>query len=466
MKFDLVIKNGHVIDPLTKHDAKADVGIREGKIAAVAPKLSSFEADHIIDADGYIVMPGVIDSHVHVSSPQRWVGFAMMAKAGVVTAVDFGGPIESTLEGLKKYGCGMNIAGLHVITPGVNTKSKDPSYAELEAITEAALSNGALGIKIVGGHHPATPEATARIIEVANKKGCYVAFHVGTTKTGSNIEGFFEAIELAGKNRLHIAHVNSYCRGLCKTAAQEALEAAEALKKNRHLVSESYLGTINGTTAECENGQPKSHVTRNCLKMRGFEPTEKGMGEAILAGWAFIQVARGRSIELVTGKEGYEIWKSAGTKTGVSFPVNDTAAMHILATAKTSDGEFVVDAISTDGGAIPRNVQLERGTALVKLGALTWPDLVKKLTLNPARMFGFTRKGSLSEGYDADVTVVHPVSGKAYLGVARGQVIMIDGIVIGKGGHLLTTEKGLKKAKEMGLSVDVAELDKSLFYTR
>lgn len=466
MKFDLLIKNGHVIDPLSGYDGKGDVGIKDGKVAKLGLNLPASSADSVIDVDGFIVMPGVIDSHVHVSSPERWVGFSMMAQAGVVTAVDFGGPIESTLEGLKRFGCGMNIAGLHTVTPGVNTRTADPSFEELDEIAERALAGGALGLKIVGGHHPSTPEATARIIEVANKKGCYVAFHVGTTRTGSNIEGFFEAIELAGKNRLHIAHVNSYCRGLTKTPAQEALDAVEALKKSRHLVSESYLGTINGTSAHCVDGLPSSHVTRNCLKMRGFEPTEKGMGEAILKGWALIQVLRGGKIELVTGQEGYDIWKSADTKTGVSFPVNDTAAMHILASAKMPDGEFVVDAISTDGGAIPRNVQLERGSALVKLGALTWPELVKKLTYNPARMFGFTHKGSVSEGFDGDVTVVDPVSGKPYLAVSRGQIIMIDGIVVGKGGFLLTTEKGLKKAEELGIPAEAAKLDKSLFYTR
>lgn len=140
--------------------------------------------------------------------------------------------------------------------------------------------------------------------------------------------------------------------------------------------------------------------------------------------------------------------------------------MHILATAKMPDGEFVVDAVSTDGGAIPRNVQLERGTALVKLGALTWPELVKSFTLNPARMFGFTTKGSLSEGFDADVTVLDPVSGKAYLGVSMGQVIMIGGVVVGKGGWLLATEKGLAKAAELGIPAQEVDLEKSLFYTR
>ena len=282
-----------------------------------------------------------------------------------------------------------------------------------------------------------------------------MAFHVGTTKHGSDIEGFHEAVRLAGKNHLHIAHVNSYCRGLLKVPAAEALEAVEALRTHRNLVSESYLGTINGTSANIVDGLP-SPVTRNCLRMGGYSPDEKGMGEAILGGWALIQVLSGGKIELVTGKEGHEIWKAARTKTGVSFRVNDTTSMHILASAKMADrDEFVVDAISTDGGAIPRNVQLERGAALVRLGALTWPELVKKLTLNPARMFGFARKGALAEGFDADITAVDAKDGRAHLGISRGQVVMVDGVVVGKGGHLLAaTAEGAKNAQAAGLSAE------------
>lgn len=468
MKFDVIVRGGYVIDPLTGHAGEADVGIFGGKVSKVGANLPTAAADRVIDASGYIVMPGVIDSHVHCSSEERWIGFSMMASAGVMTAVDFGGPIQQTVKGLVSHGCGMSIAGLHTITPGRNTKDADPTEAELSEITDTALAEGAIGLKIVGGHNPATPEATARIIDIGNKKGCYVAFHVGTTEHGSDIEGFHEAVRLAGKNRLHIAHVNSYCRGLHKTPAAEALEAVEALRTHRNLVSESYLGTINGTSAHIKDGLPTSHVTRNCLRMGGYEPNEKGMGEAILGGWALIQVLRGGKIELVTGKEGHEIWKAAGTQTGVSFPVNDTTSMHILATARMADrSEFVVDAISTDGGAIPRNVQLERGSALVRLGALTWPELVKKLTLNPARMFGFEHKGALAEGFDADITAVDPNTGRAHLGISRGQIIMVDGVVIGKGGHLLTaTVEGAKNAQAKGVSAEAVDLSKSWFYAR
>ena len=104
MKLDILVKGGYVIDPLSGYTGQADVGIFEGKIAQVGANLPAVAADKVIDASGYIVMPGVIDSHVHCSSAERWIGFSMMASVGVMTAVDFGGPIEHTVEGLGQNG--------------------------------------------------------------------------------------------------------------------------------------------------------------------------------------------------------------------------------------------------------------------------------------------------------------------------------------------------------------------------
>jgi dihydroorotase len=64
----LVIKNGRVIDPASKTDRVADVLIVDGRIAGVAPNLSSPHAE-VFDATGMIVAPGFIDMHVHLREP-------------------------------------------------------------------------------------------------------------------------------------------------------------------------------------------------------------------------------------------------------------------------------------------------------------------------------------------------------------------------------------------------------------
>ncbi len=62
----LVIKNGRVIDPASRHDAVADVLIEDGVIRAVGAGLSG---DEVFDASGLIVAPGFIDMHVHLREP-------------------------------------------------------------------------------------------------------------------------------------------------------------------------------------------------------------------------------------------------------------------------------------------------------------------------------------------------------------------------------------------------------------
>jgi len=65
----LLIINGRVIDPATNIDMIADVGIADGIIAAVGVSLARSHADEVIDAQGCLVTPGLIDPHVHLREP-------------------------------------------------------------------------------------------------------------------------------------------------------------------------------------------------------------------------------------------------------------------------------------------------------------------------------------------------------------------------------------------------------------
>jgi len=64
--YDLLLKGGHVIDPKNGIDAVRDVGIRDGRIAAVQENLPSSSATRTVDAAGLYVTPGLVDIHVHV----------------------------------------------------------------------------------------------------------------------------------------------------------------------------------------------------------------------------------------------------------------------------------------------------------------------------------------------------------------------------------------------------------------
>lgn len=99
-QYDLLIKNGHVIDSKNHIDSKMDLAIAGGKIAGVAKNISPSDSKKVIDASGLIVTPGLIDIHTHVfvgTKPEKFAdGVYSLSpddftfKSGVTTVVDAG----------------------------------------------------------------------------------------------------------------------------------------------------------------------------------------------------------------------------------------------------------------------------------------------------------------------------------------------------------------------------------------
>ena len=200
MQYDLLIKNGYVVDYASAREGYFDVAVQNGMIAAVESSIGG-SAVRELDASGKLVLPGLVDSHVHASA---WLGgsyaHTMLVKAGVTSALDMSGPGTSVLELAREYGTGLNLATIEYVRPGHTVSSDDPSSAELQQLITKVQRQGALGIKLLGGHYPLTVAATARAIRAAAELGAYTAFHAGTAAHGSNIEGMLEAVELADGN--------------------------------------------------------------------------------------------------------------------------------------------------------------------------------------------------------------------------------------------------------------------------
>lgn len=106
-RFDCIIENGTVIDPAAGRHGRFDVAVRDGRIAAVEPDLSSAASGERIDADGLLVLPGMIDTHAHVY--QHVTGkFGLNpdlvgVRSGVTTLVDQGGASCMTVGGFRHY---------------------------------------------------------------------------------------------------------------------------------------------------------------------------------------------------------------------------------------------------------------------------------------------------------------------------------------------------------------------------
>jgi dihydroorotase len=97
--YDLVVRGGRVIDPSQRLDRVADVAVRAGKIAAIQRDIPGLAAESI-DARGKVVVPGLIDIHVHARDAE--LPPAEFLSTGVTTMVDGGSRGADNIDDLIK----------------------------------------------------------------------------------------------------------------------------------------------------------------------------------------------------------------------------------------------------------------------------------------------------------------------------------------------------------------------------
>ena len=88
----LVIKNGHIVDPMNRTDGVFDIAAEGAVIKEIGKDLPCTAKDNVIDASGCYVVPGLIDHHAHVQ-PLAKIGLPTEAScfaSGVTTVVDAG----------------------------------------------------------------------------------------------------------------------------------------------------------------------------------------------------------------------------------------------------------------------------------------------------------------------------------------------------------------------------------------
>ncbi len=197
--FDLILRGGTVVDGLGNAPYRADIGILDGKIAAIAPHLQ--DAVQILDVSGDTVTPGFIDIHRHGDAEVFRDGFGSLElKQGLTSIVNgacglslapFGSthreellrylqpvtgvldpriPTESMgayLSSLKNLPIhvGMMVGGGTVRTDVCGYRAEDPDdFGEIHKRLEKALSEGALAVSLGLGYAPECFYSTKSLI--------------------------------------------------------------------------------------------------------------------------------------------------------------------------------------------------------------------------------------------------------------------------------------------------------------
>ncbi|MDQ0392914.1 amidohydrolase/deacetylase family metallohydrolase [Labrys monachus] len=197
MSFDLILKNGRVIDPSQSLDRVTDVAFANGKVAAVGDHLDGAGAE-IRDVAGRIVTPGLIDLHTHV----YWGGTSLGIDAeefartsGVTTCVDTGSAGPGNFPGFRKHvidPCQVRIlAYLHVSFAGIYGFSSRVMVGEghdmrlLAARDAVEVTNAnrdvVIGIKVRIGKTASGPSGIAPLdvaLQVADETGLPLMVHI------------------------------------------------------------------------------------------------------------------------------------------------------------------------------------------------------------------------------------------------------------------------------------------------
>jgi len=186
-RYDLVVKGGRVVDPASRLDRAADVGIEGGRIRAIEPGIATSDAAEVLDARGKIVTPGLIDIHVHVGAPDLTP--AMLLRDGVTSMVDGGSAGADNIDALVRVAQAapnrvrifLNVARTGVTAGG---ELMDIAAADVDAATRAIERHRdwIAGVKVrlsqnVAGDHDL--EAVRRARRAAGPLP--VMLHVGQT---------------------------------------------------------------------------------------------------------------------------------------------------------------------------------------------------------------------------------------------------------------------------------------------
>ena len=171
--YDLLLSGGHVIDAKNKIDGVMDVAIKDGKIARVAPGLSSADAIKTIDARGLYVTPGLIDLHVHVYNGTGEKGSyagdlsvppdGFTFRSGVTTVIDAGCAGWRNFEDFKDRIIDRSktrvLAMLNIVGNGMRGGKWEQDMADMDGEATAKMALRYPGVVVgVKAAHFAGPE--------------------------------------------------------------------------------------------------------------------------------------------------------------------------------------------------------------------------------------------------------------------------------------------------------------------
>jgi dihydroorotase len=164
MIYDLLLKDGILIDPAQGIHAGNDISFINGKVAAVDNNIPSSDSAEVINCSGRIVAPGMIDLHVHVFWGISHFGVEPdkhCVARGVTTALDVGSAGADTFLGFRKYVIERSMTRLFAL---LNISSQGMLTREIGELYNLKYANVSKAIRMIEQHRDVILGIKVRLI--------------------------------------------------------------------------------------------------------------------------------------------------------------------------------------------------------------------------------------------------------------------------------------------------------------
>lgn len=452
--YDLVIVNGTVIDGTGAPGRRANVAVKDGKIAAVG-NVPASAGKESLDAKGLVVAPGFIDVHTHADSLDERPLATNFVRMGVTTIIagNCGGSaldVAAALARIADAKASVNFATLighnTVRSSVMGSENRDPSAAELTKMKSAvwkAMADGAMGfstgLQYVPGTYSKTPEIVELARVAANEGGVY-ASHMRNEGTALEdaIQETLRVGEATGA-RVQVSHlkVDSPSRWGASAKALQMIDAARA--RGMVVIADQYAYTAASSTLgirfpgwALEGGQSKVDERLNdpATWARIKEEMKGLLAERGLKDLSFARVASYRADPSLNGlsmQQVAEKLKGSGTadaqlEAAREMMLNRGASMvyHFMSDddvdriMKHPQVSFASDAsVIAEGQGVPHprgmgNNARVLGEYVRVRKVISLEEAIRKMTSLPAAHFRFADRGAIKEGLAADLVLFDP----------------------------------------------------------
>lgn len=378
----ILIQNGYVLDPESKREGIFDVLVQDEKIVKVAEKIEA-DADRVIDATGFYVMPGFIDLHVHLRDP----------------GLEY-------KETLKTGGKAAARGGVTTVCAMPNTKPVTDNAEMIANIHERAKTECPVNVIQIGAITVGQMGEELADIEGMAKAGCHAISEDG--KSVMNASLYRKAMKIAKENNISIfAHCEDIT--MVEGGVMHADEKAQALGLKGITNAVEDVIVARDILLAKETGV-RLHLC-HCSTEDSVKLVEAAKKEGLPVTAEVCPHHFAMTTDDITEDDG---------NFKMNPPLRGKSDVEALKAGLKAD---IMDVIATDHAphsAEEKNCSMKRAafgivgletmasltyTELVEPGILTPMQMAEKTSYNPAKILGLEDKGAIAEGKIADIVI-------------------------------------------------------------